>query len=197
MGVFSLESVTEAWTRSRWRTATSYRWALLLLSICRGLWSSPGWDEWKTAFNTPAGHLLASWPLTYLVMPFHLTNAPAVFHNKAEEWEFHSSTLSFLGFILLAGKTKLDKEKVEAVWAWPSPENYKQLQSFLGFANFYSSRAVKLALEKWQYWLEVAQQLFLVLMDHKKLKYPHFLPLPLSKICCVTYMELLYIGKLG
>lgn len=30
-------------------------------------------DEWKTAFNTPLGHLF------YLVMPFGLTNAPAGF----------------------------------------------------------------------------------------------------------------------
>lgn len=30
-------------------------------------------DEWKTAFNTPLRHF------KYLVMPFDLTNAPAVF----------------------------------------------------------------------------------------------------------------------
>ncbi len=30
-------------------------------------------EEWKTAFNTPTGHY------AYLVMPFDLTNSPAVF----------------------------------------------------------------------------------------------------------------------
>lgn len=36
-------------------------------------------DEWKTAFNTPAGHY------EYLVMPIGLTNAPAVFQSLVND----------------------------------------------------------------------------------------------------------------
>ena len=36
-------------------------------------------DEWKTAFNTPAGH----WE--YLVMQFGINNAPAVFQSLVND----------------------------------------------------------------------------------------------------------------
>jgi hypothetical protein len=31
----------------------------------------------------------------------------------------------------------MDKGKVDVILAWPAPRNVKELQSFLGFANFY------------------------------------------------------------
>lgn len=51
--------------------------------------------------------------------------------------EFHVFSVVFLGFVIEKGQLKPDLAKVKAVWDWPTPESCKQLQRFLGFANFY------------------------------------------------------------
>uniref|UniRef100_A0AAQ4P5C7 ribonuclease H n=1 Tax=Gasterosteus aculeatus aculeatus TaxID=481459 RepID=A0AAQ4P5C7_GASAC len=56
---------------------------------------------------------------------------------KAEKSEFHATTVSFLGFIVAPGNVQMDSAKVSAVADWPTPDNRKKLQQFLGFANFY------------------------------------------------------------
>uniref|UniRef100_A0A3Q3GHN4 Gypsy retrotransposon integrase-like protein 1 n=1 Tax=Kryptolebias marmoratus TaxID=37003 RepID=A0A3Q3GHN4_KRYMA len=56
---------------------------------------------------------------------------------KAEKCEFHQSSVSFLGFILGGGRVRPTEEKIRAVLEWPTPQTRKQLQRFLGFANFY------------------------------------------------------------
>ncbi|KAL1021133.1 hypothetical protein UPYG_G00009230, partial [Umbra pygmaea] len=56
---------------------------------------------------------------------------------KAEKCMFHTNSTSFLGFVVAEGEVRMDPAKVTAVLDWPTPETRKQLQSFLGFANFY------------------------------------------------------------
>lgn len=56
---------------------------------------------------------------------------------KAEKCEFHTQSVAFLGYIVAQGRLEMDPAKVEAVKSWPVPDTRKQLQRFLGFANFY------------------------------------------------------------
>ncbi len=45
--------------------------------------------------------------------------------------------MSFLGYIISADGVAMDKNKVQSVQNWPQPMTVKELQRFLGFANFY------------------------------------------------------------
>lgn len=56
---------------------------------------------------------------------------------KAEKCEFHVPSVSFLGFILGGGQVRATEEKIRAVLEWSTPETRKQVQRFLGLANFY------------------------------------------------------------
>ena len=56
---------------------------------------------------------------------------------KAEKCAFHETSVSFLGYIIAKDCLLMDPAKVSAVTSWPVPETRKQLQYFLGFANFY------------------------------------------------------------
>ncbi|KAM0712543.1 hypothetical protein Q7P37_011640 [Cladosporium fusiforme] len=56
---------------------------------------------------------------------------------KPEKTEFHKSEIKFLGYVVSREGLKMDKGKIEAVTSWPKPTTVKEVQSFLGFANFY------------------------------------------------------------
>ncbi|KAL0163661.1 hypothetical protein M9458_039414, partial [Cirrhinus mrigala] len=58
-------------------------------------------------------------------------------YAKLSKCEFHLSTISFLGYIISAEGVTMDDNKVSAVLQWPRPQTLKELQRFLGFANFY------------------------------------------------------------
>ncbi len=58
-------------------------------------------------------------------------------YAKLEKCEFHTTSVAFLGYIISPEGIVMDDNKVNAVINWPCPKNLKELQRFLGFANFY------------------------------------------------------------
>lgn len=56
---------------------------------------------------------------------------------KIKKAQFHVHCISFLGYIIESGQVRTDQEKIQVVAEWPKHTTIKQLQRFLGFANFY------------------------------------------------------------
>lgn len=56
---------------------------------------------------------------------------------KAKKCEFHQETITFLGYMISWRGVEMDTCKVKAVMDWPKSTKVKDLQRFLGFANFY------------------------------------------------------------
>src|SRR5258708_34340598 len=50
---------------------------------------------------------------------------------------FHTDTVEYLGFILSPEGLRMDLAKVSTIQSWLEPCNIHEVQSFLGFANFY------------------------------------------------------------
>ncbi|KAG5719706.1 hypothetical protein E4T56_gene18493 [Termitomyces sp. T112] len=108
-------------------------------------------DKWKAAFWT-------NWGLFEpLIMFFRLTNSPATFQTmmnnifqdfivegvvttlylKPEKCEFEQIQIEYLGLIILHRAAEIDLVKIAGVAEWLEPKNKKEVQVFLGFANFY------------------------------------------------------------
>jgi len=56
---------------------------------------------------------------------------------KPEKCEFSINKTEFLGFEISPNSISMSQSKVDAILKWPTPKNLKQVQSFLGFTNFY------------------------------------------------------------
>ncbi|GLB43895.1 putative retrotransposable element tf2 155 kda protein type 1-like [Lyophyllum shimeji] len=56
---------------------------------------------------------------------------------KPEKCEFERTEIEYLGLIISHGMASMDPVKVAGVAEWPVPKNKKEVQSFLGFTNFY------------------------------------------------------------
>ncbi|SJL15452.1 uncharacterized protein ARMOST_18950 [Armillaria ostoyae] len=56
---------------------------------------------------------------------------------KAEKCEFEVLQTEYLGVIISEGQVRMDPVKLAGIAEWPTPTKKKELQSFLGFTNFY------------------------------------------------------------
>ena len=56
---------------------------------------------------------------------------------KPEKCEFEKERIEYLGLIISNGKIEMDPVKIDGVASWPEPTCVKDLQSFIGFVNFY------------------------------------------------------------
>ena len=58
-------------------------------------------------------------------------------HLKLEKCTFTSSEVEYLSMIIKPGKLAMDPIKLNGIAQWPVSTKVKDVQFFLGFANFY------------------------------------------------------------
>ena len=61
-------------------------------------------------------------------------------HNlcfKRSKYNFNMEEIPILGVVVSKGQIKMEQEKIKAVKEWKMLTRIKDIESFLGFANFY------------------------------------------------------------
>ncbi|KAJ3009536.1 hypothetical protein NUW54_g2751 [Trametes sanguinea] len=58
-------------------------------------------------------------------------------YARADKCEFHATSVEYLGYILSPEGLTMAESKVKAILDWPEPWKVWDIQSILGFANFY------------------------------------------------------------
>src|SRR5207302_5984177 len=56
---------------------------------------------------------------------------------KIEKSVFHTQEVEFLGYIVNTEGVEMSEKKVKAIKEWKAPTSVKEVQIFIGFANFY------------------------------------------------------------
>ena len=155
---FTAIDVRDAYYRVRmkegeeWKTAFRTRWGLYeYLVMPFGLTNAPA--TFQELINDTLREYLDDFVLAYLddVLIFSQTYEEHVQHVrkvleklrekdlpvKLSKCEFHKQRIRFLGYIVSTDGLAPDPDKIKAVEEWPTPTNVKEVQSFLGFANYY------------------------------------------------------------
>ncbi|CAI5474719.1 unnamed protein product [Closterium sp. Yama58-4] len=116
-----------------------------------GLTNAPA--TFQTLMNTVLSEFLGSFVVVYLhdILIFskskeeHVQHLQKVFevlrreklYAKQSKCEFFLPEVEFLGHVVSASGVRTDPKKITAVQDWVAPTSVKELQSFLGFANYY------------------------------------------------------------
>ena len=58
-------------------------------------------------------------------------------YAKVEKCEFDKDHMTFVGYMVSKSGIGMDPAKLSTILEWPVPKSIKDVQSFLGFANFY------------------------------------------------------------
>jgi Reverse transcriptase (RNA-dependent DNA polymerase) len=56
---------------------------------------------------------------------------------KAKKCKFRKPKIKYLRLVVEEGKLAMDPTKLEGILDWPAPKTVKEVQSFIGFENFY------------------------------------------------------------
>jgi hypothetical protein len=56
---------------------------------------------------------------------------------KAKKCEFRKLKIEYLGLVVEGGKLAMDPTRLKGILDWPAPKTVKEVQSFIGFGNFY------------------------------------------------------------
>ena len=56
---------------------------------------------------------------------------------KPEKYVWKIREVGFLGVIIRENRVRIEKEKMQGVTEWPVPRSVKDMQKFLGLANYY------------------------------------------------------------
>jgi RNase H-like domain found in reverse transcriptase/Reverse transcriptase (RNA-dependent DNA polymerase) len=58
-------------------------------------------------------------------------------YANGKKCDFHSESIDYLSHMIRPNGPQMDPAKVKVIQDWPEPRKVKDIQSFLGFANFY------------------------------------------------------------
>ena len=59
------------------------------------------------------------------------------FFANLKKCHFYQDEVRFLEFVVSAQEISMEEKRIEAVKTWPEPKLIRDIQVFLGFANFY------------------------------------------------------------